>query len=220
MKELFKGICEERVGKQKLLLTRNLAPGKTVYDEKLININNIEYREWKPERSKLAAAINKGIKHTGINENSIVLYLGAASGTTVSHISDIASNGIIFAVDSAPRVLRELIYVAEERKNIAPILADANSPESYFHLISKADFLYQDIAQKNQLEIFLKNINLYLKKGSIAMLAVKSRSIDVAKKPEKIYEEVKNMLKQHLEILDFKTLDPFQKDHGFFIVKK
>lgn len=48
-----------------------------------------EYRIWNPFRSKLAAAIMAGIEDVWIRPKSKVLYLGAASGTTVSHVSDI-----------------------------------------------------------------------------------------------------------------------------------
>ena len=48
-----------------------------------------EYRAWNPFRSKLAAAIVGGIEHIHMKPGSKVLYLGAASGTTVSHVSDL-----------------------------------------------------------------------------------------------------------------------------------
>ena len=48
-----------------------------------------EYRVWNPFRSKLAAAILGGVDKIHIAPGSKVLYLGAASGTSVSHVSDI-----------------------------------------------------------------------------------------------------------------------------------
>lgn len=48
-----------------------------------------EYRAWNPFRSKLAAAILGGVDKIYMKPGSKVLYLGAASGTTVSHVSDI-----------------------------------------------------------------------------------------------------------------------------------
>lgn len=202
------------------LYTRNLTPGKTVYSEKLFRENEIEYRDWDPFKSKLAAAILKGSSNIFIRKNDIVLYLGAASGTTASHISDIiGENGFIFALDIAPRVLRDLIFVAYDRKNIAPILADANRPSTYADKISQADIIYQDIAQRNQAEIFLKNIDLFLKKDGYALLALKARSIDIARKPQKIFDEIKRKLEEKVIIIDYRELEPFQKDHCFFICK-
>lgn len=220
MKQIFPGIYQTQQGKRRILLTKNLVPGKKVYIEKLFTENNIEYREWIPGRSKLAAAILKGITQTGINENSTILYLGCASGTTVSHISDIAVKGFIFALDFAPRVMRQMVYVAEERPNIAPILADAAKPEQYQNKIKQVDVVYQDVAQKNQIGIFLKNVFKFLKKGGIAMLAVKARSIDVTKRPKDIFQEVKKDLKSKLEIIDYRVLEPFQKDHCFFVCRR
>ena len=220
MKQLFPGIFELRKGKRKFLVTENLNPGKTVHIEKLFKENNKEFREWIPGRSKLAAAILKGITKTGLNTNSTVLYLGASTGTTVSHISDIVTEGAIFAVEFAPRVARQLVYLSEERPNIAPILADASKPDEYKDKVPKVDFLFQDIAQKNQVEIFLKNIFKFLKQGGIAMLAIKARSIDVTKNPKKIFQEVKKDLKTKLDIIDYRILEPFQKDHCFFVCRR
>ena len=149
------------------------------------------------------------------------MYLGASTGTTVSHVSDIVGkDGFIFALDFAPRVVRDLVFVAEQRKNIAPILADANQPQKYIDKISQVDIVYQDIAQRNQLGIFLKNVNLFLKNGSYALLAVKARSIDVTKRPKAIFAEIKQKLEKEVTIIDYRTLEPFELDHCMFICKK
>lgn len=205
------------------LYTKNLTPGKTVYDESLVKENNVEYREWNPRKSKLASLILKGCTDIKMRKDDIVLYLGSASGTTVSHISDIlGKEGFVFALDFAPRVVRDLVFVCEDRKNIAPILADANKPETYSGRISQADIIYQDIAQKNQLDIFIKNISLFLKKGGFALLAVKARSIDVTKSPKEMFIKVRKQLEQQqdLIIVDYKTLEPFQLDHCMFVCKR
>ncbi|XP_048355654.1 rRNA 2'-O-methyltransferase fibrillarin-like [Sphaerodactylus townsendi] len=80
-------------GKEDALVTRNLVPGESVYGEKRISVEDgevkVEYRAWNPFRSKLAAAILGGIDQIHIKPGAKVLYLGAASGTTVSHVSDI-----------------------------------------------------------------------------------------------------------------------------------
>jgi len=214
-------VYEKDLGRKKILLTKNLVPGKQVYGERLNKESGEEFREWDPKRSKLAAAILKGCPNVGIRKNDIVLYLGAASGTTVSHVSDmIGKEGFVFALDFAPRVVRELVFVAEDRKNIAPILADANKPMTYADRICLADVIYQDIAQKNQVEIFFKNINIFLKKDGYALLAVKARSIDVARKPKALFNEVKAELEKNITIIDYRELDPFEMDHAMFICKK
>jgi len=210
-------VYEDKRGR---LCTVNLTPGKRVYDERLVKDEGIEYRTWDAKKSKLAAMILKGSPNAGIRKNDVVLYLGAASGTTVSHVSDIVGkDGFIFALDFAPRVVRDLVFVALDRKNVAPLLADANRPESFAGRVSQVDVVYQDIAQKNQLDIFLKNIHFFLKKGGYALLAVKARSIDVARKPKAIFNEIKQKLEKEVTIIDYRTLEPFELDHCMFICK-
>ena len=211
----------ESPGKKKQLYTVNLVPGSDVYGERLVKENDIEYREWDASKSKLAATILKGSPNIGIRKNDVVLYLGSASGTTASHVSDIVGHeGFIFAVDLAPRVMRDLIFLCYKRKNIATILADANKTDILKERISAVDVVYQDIAQKGQVEIFLKNIELFLNDGGYAILVVKARSIDVTKQPKQIFKEVKEILEKELTIIDYRELEPFQKDHCMFICKK
>ncbi len=106
-----------------------------------------------------------------------VLYLGIASGTTSSHFSDIiGKEGIIYGIEISERVLRDLLPVSEERKNIMPILADARKPEEY-PWIEQVDLIYADIALKEQSEILIRNAKMFLKPDGFGMIAVKSRSI-------------------------------------------
>lgn len=206
-------------GKKKAILTKNLVKGEKVYGERLYKIENIEYREWNPYRSKLAAAIIKKVRGININKDSLVLYLGAASGTTVSHISDIVTNGLIFSVEFSYKVIYNLVLLSYKRKNIIPIYEDANFPERYLNIVLPCDIVIQDIAQRNQVDIFLKNINYYLKKDGIAILFVKSRSIDVTKTPDEIFKKVRNELSKKLDIIDFSRLEPYEKDHAVFVCK-
>ncbi len=208
--------------KRKKIFSINLVPGKKVYGEALSKKRDMELREWEPKRSKLGAAIVKNIKEIGFMEADKILYLGAASGTTVSHCSDIVGkNGFVFALDFAPRVVRDLVYLCEDRKNIAPMMFDANKPDEYAHLVlPEVDFVFMDIAQKNQTEIFIKNVKRFLKKNGLAMLALKARSVDVTKKPHEIFKTVKKELEKEFQIVDEKVLDPFEKDHTMFLVRK
>lgn len=209
----------EEKGREKLY-TLNLTPGKKVYDEQLVKQNNIEYREWDAYGSKLASVILNGCRNIFLRKDNVVLYLGSASGTTVSHVSDIiGKDGFVFAVDVAPIVMKDLIFNCEARKNIAAILADANHTKELMERVSMVDVIYQDIAQKNQVDIFIKNINVFLKKEGYAILAIKARSIDVTKYPKQIFNEVREKLEKELTIIDYKTLEPYQKDHCMFICK-
>jgi fibrillarin-like pre-rRNA processing protein len=215
----FKGIFS--IEGKRAIYTKSLAPKKNVYNEKIVKYDNHEYREFNPKRSKLAAGLIKGISQIGIKPGSTILYLGASTGTTVSHVSDIIGNeGFIFALDFAPRVVRELVFLCEERNNIAPLLEDAFHPLRYLDKLCLVDVVFQDIAQRNQVEIFLRNIDLYLKKDGFGLLCVKARSIDVTKKPKIIFKEIKSILDDKVIIVDYKELDPYEKDHCLFVIKR
>jgi len=214
-------VFEELRGKRRFIYTKSLVPGFNVYGERTKKDKGVEYREWDPSRSKLGAAIMKGCPNLFIRKGQTILYLGAATGTTVSHVSDmVGEDGFIFALDFAPRVVRDLVFVCEKRKNIAPLLFDAHHPETYKDNITEVDLIFQDIAQKDQVNIFLKNIDMHLKKGGYALLAVKSRSIDVTKKPNIIFKMVLKQLEEKIKVIDSKDLGPYEKDHMLYICKK
>jgi len=204
---------------QKKLATENLVPGNQVYKEKLIIKKGIEYRLWDPFRSKLAASVMNDLEDFPFENKTSVLYLGASTGTTVSHISDIVGpNGIVFAVEHASRVARDFLdRVAAYRKNVMPILQDARKPKEYFSVFGKVDVVYVDIAQPDQTEIAIKNCEMFLKKGGYFFLVIKTRSIDVTKAPKRIVEEEIEKLKEKFEILQSIDLHPYDKDHAMVI---
>jgi fibrillarin-like pre-rRNA processing protein len=182
-----------------------------------------EYRLWDPFRSKLAAALKKGMKNMPIKNGSKVLYLGASTGTTVSHVSDIVGpSGIVFAVEPAIRVARELIEnVASKRKNVVPILEDARKPSSYFAVFGKVDVVYCDIAQPDQTEIAMANCIAYLKQGGVMLLVIKTRSIDVTMEPRAvIMQEAAKLEKSGFSIDQIINLEPFDRDHGMIYCVK
>ena len=192
--------------------------GKKVYNERFLRYKGKEYRSWNPYRSKLAAAILNGLK-IKIEPNSNILYLGAATGTTVSHLSDILKEGTVFSVESSPIAVKKLLNVCENRKNIIPILEDANHPDRYNMIVPIVDIIYQDISQRNQAEIFIENIKRYLKEDGIGIIMVKARSIDVALEPKKAYELVCMKLKKSgIKIINKLNLDPYEKDHAAILI--
>ena len=202
--------------------TVNLVPGQKVYGEDLAKDGKTEYRIWDFYRSKPAAALKKGLKKFPIEKGMKILYLGVASGTTVSHFSDIVGKeGIIYGVDIAERVLRELIPHAEKRGNIIPILADARKPEDYENqILEKVDLVYEDVASPDQIEILIRNCEKFLKPNGFAMIAIKSQSIDVTKDPKEIYKEALSKFEKYFEILDKVELDPYEKFHLFVVMRK
>jgi fibrillarin-like pre-rRNA processing protein len=203
------------------LYTKSLVPGKAPFEEKLVKVNGEEYREFDPTRSKLAAMIRKGCTNVGIRKKDVILYLGASHGYTCSFVSDmVGKEGLVLGVDPAPRVMRDLVFLSEKRNNIVPILADANHPETYQGKICLADVVYQDVSQRNQAEIFLENCTLFLKEGGYGLLAVKARSIDAKKPSKEIFREVRTTVEKKFTIIDFRILEPFEKDHSLIIIKK
>ncbi|MGC8669926.1 MAG: fibrillarin-like rRNA/tRNA 2'-O-methyltransferase [Candidatus Micrarchaeia archaeon] len=216
VKEIFQGVYEID-GK---LATLNLAKGRKVYNEDLVNINSNEYRLWNPYRSKLAAAIIKGLKYMEIKDGCNVLYLGAATGTTSSHVSDIVGkNGIVYAVELSERNMRQLIEVCEERPNMVPILADARYSSKYEQYVDECDVIYQDVSTKEQAKMLIEN-SRFLKKGGIAYFIIKSQSIDIKHNPDIIYEKELKILDGRFKLLQKFSLEPYDSLHLFAVLQK
>ena len=202
------------------IATKNLTPGISVYGEELIQEKE-EYRIWNPRRSKLAAALLNGLENLDISEDAKVLYLGASTGTTVSHISDIVTDGRIYSVEFSPTTAKKLVRLARQRTNIAPILGDATKPKNYLNITEKTDIVYCDVAQPTQSQLFMKNMNLIGKDDAIGALMIKARSIDVVQKPKKIFKEEERKLREKgFKIIEKVKLEPYEKDHIAFVVEK
>jgi fibrillarin-like pre-rRNA processing protein len=216
VKEVFEGVFRIN-GK---LATRNLVRGVRVYDEDLIEIAGEEYRSWNPYRSKLAAAMLNGMKRMFIKKGSKVLYLGAATGTTSSHVSDIVGDaGVVYCVEIAERSMRELVKVCEARQNMLPMLLDARDVDRYAGDIEPCDVIYQDIASRDQSDILKRNARL-LKSGGAAYVAIKSQSIDVAKDPELVYRAFLEDIAGTFEVLEKIDIAPYSKLHLFVVLRK
>lgn len=205
------------------LATRNLTPGRNVYGERLLRHEGVEYRVWDAFRSKLAAAILKNLKTVPIKPSHRVLYLGAASGTTASHVSDIVGEkGYVYCVEFAPRALRELVNnVCAYRLNMSPILEDARFPEKYGMFIGgNVDDVYCDIAQPEQAKILADNADLFLKKSGWIMIAVKAQSIDVTKEPSEVYkQEIKVLKNRGFRIEEVVHLEPYDIAHAMIVAQ-
>jgi fibrillarin-like pre-rRNA processing protein len=208
----------------KRLATKNLCAGRNVYGERLVRVEGQEYRLWDAFRSKLAAAILKGLNFVPIKPDHHVLYLGAASGTTASHVSDIVGEkGHVYCVEFASRSIRDLVEnVCPHRLNMSPILEDARMPERYSIFIRrKVDDIYCDIAQPEQARVLADNADLFLENQGWIMLAVKAQSIDVTKEPSEIYDrEVKNLKKRGFNIQDVVHLEPYDKAHAMVVAQR
>jgi fibrillarin-like pre-rRNA processing protein len=218
----FPGVYRLTDGNRASIATKSFHPGSSVYGEKLIDVDGTEYRLWATRRSKLAAAIQNGLNEMPIQPGSRVLYLGAASGTTVSHVSDIVGpQGVVNAVEFSPRIARDLFQLATVRRNIIPIIDDARHPSRYRPLVSgPVDVVYQDVAQTNQAKILYDNLSTFCSFGAWGMIAIKARSIDSASDVNTIYRrEVALLEEMGLQVVEQVNLEPLEKDHLFVVVR-
>jgi fibrillarin-like pre-rRNA processing protein len=202
--------------------TVNRNPTVKVYGERLRVRQNIEYRQWNPWRSKLAALAQCDPKTAWLAESEDVLYLGASSGTTVSHVSDLLKDDArVFAIEFSPRSTRDLLWNMEPRENVIPILDDAGHPERYGPYMDRfVGSLVQDVAQRHQVDIFLRNFQ-FVKKGGHGFLFIKARSIDVANSLSVIYDKVRAQLKQAgCNIVQEVDLEPYEREHRAFVIRK
>jgi len=221
-KHRLPGVFTIKTGERSSLATRSLVPGASVYGEKLIEVEDGEFRFWMPRRSKLAASIQKGLKEMPIQPGSRVLYLGAASGTTVSHVSDIVGpSGIIYAVEFSPRVAGKLLQLSETRTNVFPIINDARHPTRYSPLVAgPIDVVYQDVAQTDQARILFENLSAFCSDGAWGMVAIKARSIDSTSDVRIVYnKEISTLDNYGLEIVETVNLEPLEKDHMMVVVR-
>ncbi|XP_053908579.1 rRNA 2'-O-methyltransferase fibrillarin [Cuculus canorus] len=210
-------------GKEDALVTRNLVPGESVYGEKRISVEDgdtkVEYRAWNPFRSKLAAAILGGIDQIHIRPGAKVLYLGAASGTTVSHVSDIVGpEGLVYAVEFSHRSGRDLINVAKKRTNVIPVIEDARHPHKYRMLIGMVDVIFADVAQPDQTRIVALNAHSFLRNGGHFVISIKANCIDSTAPAEAVFAgEVRKMAGERLRPQEQLTLEPYERDHAVVV---
>lgn len=180
--------------------------GEPVYGE----ATDGAWRAWDPHRSKLGAMFELGME-TGLEGGDSVLYLGAASGTTVSHVADFT--GPTYAVEFAPRPARDLLPVAADRPNLFPLLKDARKPDTYAHVVeSGLDAIVQDVATRGQATVAVRNAQ-FLRPGGRLVLAVKARSEDVTSEPETVFADVQDELSETFDVLDTRRLEPYHADH-------
>ncbi|KAF2843773.1 Fibrillarin [Patellaria atrata CBS 101060] len=218
-------------GKEDMLVTRNLTPGESVYGEKRISVQttipdsvngevapatSVEYRVWNPFRSKLAAGILGGLEDIYMKPGSKVLYLGAASGTSVSHVADIVGpTGTVFAVEFSHRSGRDLVNMATHRTNVIPIVEDARHPMKYRMLVSMVDCIFADVAQPDQARIVGLNAHLFLKVGGGVLVSIKANCIDSTAEPATVFaREVEKLREERIKPKVQLTLEPFERDHA------
>ena len=213
------------------------------------NSVKVEYRVWNPFRSKselvyflfcecpcfffwdfscshqilswklVAAAILGGVDNIWIKPGSKVLYLGAAAGTSVSHVSDIVGpKGNVYAVEFSHRPGRDLLNVAKGRTNVIPIIEDARHPLKYRMLVGMVDVVFADVAQPDQARIVALNSHYFLKNGGHSVISIKASCIDSTAAPEAVFRrEVSKLTSENFKPLEQLTLEPYERDHCVLI---
>ena len=192
-------------------------PGRTVEAR-----DGHTYRSFAPTATKLSAMIKVGMKQWPFREDSRVLYLGAAAGTTVSFVSDICPEGQVYAVEFAPEPFRKLVEMARERPNVVPILADARNPSAYTVQVgAPVDVLYQDVAQRDQWEIAERNAKALLAPDGTLILVVKARSIDVSKPASRIFRTVQELaVAGNFDVVEVLDLGAYDRDHAVLVSRR
>ncbi|KAF5094700.1 hypothetical protein D0Z00_003425 [Geotrichum galactomycetum] len=219
-------------GKEDLLVTKNITPGESVYGEKRISIDvpakdadspatKVEYRVWNPFRSKLAAGILGGIDQLFVAPGKKVLYLGAASGTSVSHVADVVGpEGLVYAVEFSHRPGRDLISMAKKRPNVIPIIEDARHPQKYRMLVGMVDVVFADVAQPDQARIIALNSHLFLKDQGGVVISIKANCIDSTVEADVVFaREVQKLREERIKPLEQLTLEPYERDHCIVVGK-
>merc|ERR1712176_450242 len=176
----------------------------------------VEYRVWNPFRSKLGAGIVGGIGSMPIKPGAKVLYLGGASGTTVSHVSDmIGPEGVVYAVEFSHRCGRDLTNMAKRRPNVVPIVEDARQPQRYRMLIGMVDVIFADVAQPDQARIVTHNASFFLKNNGWVVISIKANCVDSTAAPEAVFaSEVDKLRKDGVKPKEQLTLEPYRRDHA------
>jgi rRNA 2'-O-methyltransferase fibrillarin len=175
----------------------------------------IEYRVWNAFRSKLGACIINGVNQIYICPGAKVLYLGAASGTTVSHVSDIVGEtGVVYGIEISERSGRDLTNMSKKRPNIIPIIEDGRKPWKYRMMMSMCDVIFADVAQPDQARIIELNARYFLKNGGGFVFSIKANCIDSTAEPEAVFNaQIQELRKAGFKVKEQVTLEPFERDH-------
>ena len=215
------------------LWTRNAVKGISVRGEKRKKDSHIEWRHWDPTKSKVAASLLKTKRNPSDmlpEQGSTCLYLGASSGTTVSHIHDHVCgsgnhhNGQVVAVEIAPRMMRDLSKLSESRPGLIPVLGDARNPSVIApYLRGQVDWIHQDISIADQTQTFLKISEVFLKAGGIGLLSLKAASERwIEGGDDSRFAEAKELieLNQKIVLLEIIDISYFEGQHRVFVIER
>ena len=197
------------------LWTETVGELPAVYGERWESDGVRALRAFEPARSKLAAALVRGWDGPLPQPGERWLYLGAASGTTASHVADLLGpNGRLYAVERSARPFSRLLRLAERWSNLLPILGDAHAPERYADRVPLVDGIYADVAQPDQGPLLLANAALFLRdEGGSVVLALKTSSMGRGVSASEHLRNAEAALANDFDLDTAVRLDPFYRSH-------
>ena len=197
------------------LWTETVGALPAVYGERWTTVGERKYRSFEPARSKLAAALSRGWTGPLPLAGERWLYLGAASGTTASHVADLVGPaGRLYAVERSVRPFSRLLQVAERWPNLLPILGDARAPEAYGEIVPIVDGIYADVAQPDQVDLVVANARLFGKdRGGAIVIALKTSSMGRGASATEHLRAAEEALPRELTLAPSVRLDPFYRSH-------
>lgn len=197
------------------LWTETVGTQPAVYGERWVTEGDRWFRAFEPGRSKLAAALVRGWQGPLPRPVERWLYLGAASGTTASHVADLLGpSGRLYAVERSLRPFARLLRLAERWPNLLPILADARTPEAYADRVPIVDGVYADVAQPDQAELVVRNAEMFLReRGGAVLLALKTSSMGREATASTLVRAAEATLSGSLGLEPAVRLDPFYRSH-------
>ncbi len=213
-------LWESQEGDRRAFWTEALGEPPAVYGERVIRAEAGWLRHWDPNRSKLAAALVRGLSQCLPRSGERWLYLGAATGTTASHVADLVGrSGAVYAVELSVRPFVRLLRLADRYPNLYPILADARVPEEYLALVPPVDGIYADVAQPDQVGLARRNAELFLQEGGPLLLALKTASMGRGGTPHQYAERARSELGAWREVRPTISIEPFHRQHLFLVVE-
>ena len=197
------------------LWTETVGVEPSVYGERWAYAGGRAYRAFEPARSKLSAALVREWSGPIPEAEERWLYLGAASGTTSSHVSDLVGlTGRVYAIERSLRPFGRLLALARRWPNLYPILADAREPRSYSGLVPLVRGLYADIAQADQVEIVRTNAAHFLDgPGAGLLMALKTASMGRDASAPQHVRRAEEELGRYFDLEPSVRLDPFHRGH-------
>ena len=167
-------IFQIQIGNEEQLATKNMVKGVKTRKEKIVIVNDEEFLEWNPYKSKLAAAIRSGLQILPIIKNSKVVCINPLEESTILHISNIVgSGGSVFVIDVNKNKKSFLNKLVDTHENIIPIYDTIDELSFSSSITGKVDALYVDITEAEQIKQIVDKCELLLKNEGFLMLVAK-----------------------------------------------